>query len=128
MKAQSLNWTTNHTAREVLLRRGTNRLARMTMLVARAFTASVGVLAVLVGTALWISMPQYDNYLQALLWAAGLVFLALAVEARRPLPFAVTGLSLPVIAWLSYQVSTEWAMVGAGLLAAWLVFAVYRRQ
>jgi hypothetical protein len=105
-----------------------NRLTHMTRLVTRAFTATVGGLAVLAGTAVWISMPQYDNYLQAILWATGLVFLALTVEARRPLPFALTGLVLPVIAWLSYQLATEWAMVGAGLLAAWLVFAVYRRQ
>jgi hypothetical protein len=127
MKAQSINWTSTSGIGSSVGQSTAQRLASLTMMVGKAFTATVGGLAVLVGMAVAISMPQFDNYVLAGLWAAGFIFLALAIEARKPLAFAVTGLALPAIALASYSWATEWAMTAAAILAAWLVYAVYRK-
>jgi hypothetical protein len=125
MKTQSINWTTESTTNRHATGTALNQLTAM---VVRAFTATVGALSVLAGMAIMITLPQYDNYMQAGLWAVGFIFLALAIEAKRPAAFTITGLALPAIALLSYHVATEWAMVAAATIAAWVVFTVYRRK
>ena len=127
MKAQSIQWTTSPANRQLLAKTGGKGLVSLTRIITKSFIATVGALAVLAGTAVVVSMPQFDNYLQASLWALGLIFLALAVETRKPLAYAISGLVLPAIALLSYNVATEWAMVAAAVLAAWVVYAVYRK-
>ena len=127
MKAQSINWTTSPVAKQPLAQSTGQRLASLTLLVGKAFTASVGALAILVGMAVLTSMPQFSNYVQAALWAAGFIFMALAVETRKPAAFAITGFALPAIAQLSYKLAPEWAMLAAAIIAAWLVYAVYRK-
>lgn len=128
MKAQTINWTTTHTVSTSNRAASAQRLSAMTQLLTRSFFAAVGTLALFAGIAVLVAMPQYDNLLQAALWTGGLVFLALAVEVRRPVLAALTGVTLPVIAQLSYHLASEWAMLSAPVLAGWLLYAIFNRK
>lgn len=104
-------------------------VARPSRRTARLLLALSGALAVLVGAASLSAAPGLDLYLHALLGSLGFVFLALAVEADRTqtaLLLAATGTALPVLAWLASRVAPEFAVVGAAVLAAWLVAAGLR--
>lgn len=106
------------------------RLRSATGLTARTLVALVPALALVVGSAWLVTLPDLVPYLQAATWAVGLVFLALAVESERgdtALLMSFTGVALPVLAFLSSRVATELAIVAATLVAAWVVAAVVRR-
>ena len=106
------------------------RLNSMMGLTARALLASVPALAVVIGAAWLVTIPDLVIYLQATIWAVGLVFLALAVESERSesdLLLSVTGVALLALAFLSSRVAVELAIVAAMLLAVWLVAAAIRR-
>lgn len=96
----------------------------------RIVLADAPALAIIVAAAWAIGGEQSASVLQATLWTSGLVFLALAVEGAQTKHFAgllLTGLALPVLALLSYHVAVEFAVVGATLIAAWVVVALLRR-
>jgi hypothetical protein len=104
--------------------RGVLRLA------ARALLAVAPALAILVGSAWLVNLPDAAIYLQATLGAGGFVFLALAVEAENPqaaLLQLATGIALPVLAWLSSREAVEIAIVAAALVAAWVAAGIFRR-
>jgi hypothetical protein len=97
---------------------------------ARAFLALVPALAVVVGTAWLVTVPDWVMYLQATTWAAGFVFLGLALESERAetaLFLSATGVALPVLAYLSSTLAVELAIVAATLVAAWIAAALLRR-
>jgi hypothetical protein len=97
---------------------------------ARAFLALVPALAVVVGTAWLVTVPDWVMYLQATTWAAGFVFLGLALESERAetaLLLSATGVALPVLAYLSSTLAVELAIVAATLVAAWIAAALLRR-
>jgi hypothetical protein len=97
---------------------------------ARAFLALVPALAVVVGTAWLVTVPDWVIYLQATTWAAGFVFLGLALESERAetaLLLSFTGVALPVLAYLSSTLAVELAIVAATLVAAWIAAALLRR-
>ena len=96
----------------------------------RMVLADAPALAIIVTAAWAIGGEQSARVLQAFIWAAGFVFLALAVEGARTKLFVrllLTGLALPVFALLSYHVAVEFAVVGATLIAVWVVAALLRR-
>jgi hypothetical protein len=97
----------------------------------RMILADTPALAIIVAAAWAIGGEQSAIVLQAIIWAAGFVFLALALEAaqtRRSIGLLLTGLALPVSALLSSHVAVEFAVVGATLIAAWVVAALLRRS
>lgn len=99
-------------------------------LLSRILLAAVSALVILVGTAWLVTLPQHVLYLQAAIWAGGLVFVALAVESDSPLAATLqlaTGIALPVLAWLSSRMAVELAIVAAALVAAWAVAAILKR-
>ena len=93
----------------------------------RIVLADAPALAIIVAAAWAIGGEQSASVLQAILWTSGFVFLALAVEGAQTKHFArllLTGLALPVLALLSYHVAVEFAVVGATLIAVWVVAAI----
>ena len=96
----------------------------------RLVLADAPALAIIVAAAWAIGGEQSASVLQAILWTSGFVFLALAVELAQTKHFVrllLTGLALPVFALLSYHVAVEFAVVGATLIAVWVVVALLRR-
>ena len=112
----------------------TSRSAAFTATVQAAFLyssrivmADVPALGIIIASAWAIGGEQSASVLQAAIWATGFVFLALAVEHADTKHFAgllLTGLALPVLALLSSYVAVEFAVVGASLVAAWVVAAI----
>jgi hypothetical protein len=86
-------------------------------------------LAVVIATVWVVDAYETPQALQALIWTAGFVFLALAVESTKPNISALlaTGLALPVLAVLSNRVATEFAIIAAVLVSAWIIHALLRR-
>jgi hypothetical protein len=99
-------------------------------LTTRILLAMVPALALVTGTAWVVTLPDVVPYAQASLWALGFVFLGLAVESDRSdtaLLLSVTGIALPLLAWLSSRVAVELAIVAATLVALWILGALVRR-
>jgi len=96
----------------------------------RLSLAAVTGLALIIGAAWAVSAFENPYFLQAATWAASFVFLALAMESRKPNVGAllVTGLALGTISILSAQVASEFAVVAALLIAAWIAAALLGRQ
>ena len=97
----------------------------------RLILADVPAVFIIVAAAWAIGGEQSASILQALLWTAGFVFLALAVEtaqSNRSIGFLLTGLALPAIALLSSRVAVEFALIGATLVAVWVVAALLSRS
>jgi predicted branched-subunit amino acid permease len=63
-------------------------------------------------------------------WAAGFVFVGLAIEsesAEASILSLATGIVLPVLAALSARLAPELLLVAAALIAAWIATAILRR-
>ena len=130
MKSHSIEWSpiTTLEGRKVL--NPTRQLQGVLRLVTRAFLALVPALAIVVGAAWLITLPDLVLYLQALTWAGGFVFLGLALESdsvERFILNAATGIALPALALLSSRIGAELLIVAATLVAAWLAAALLRR-
>jgi len=85
--------------------------------------------AMMVIAAVWaISVYDQPALLQAMVWASGFVFLALAVESTRPdvRLLLATGCALPFLALLSAHVAVEYAVLAVALVAAWSAAAIFR--
>jgi len=65
--------------------------------------------------------------LQAMVWASGFVFLALATESEKSDAglLVATGFTLPVLALLSAQVAVEFAVLAVALVAVWVAAAIF---
>lgn len=106
------------------------KLRSATGLTARLLMAMVPALALVTGSAWVVTAPDLVPYVQAATWAAGFVFLGLAIESERSetaLLLAATGVALPILAWLSSRVAVELAIVAATLVAIWILAALARR-
>jgi len=92
--------------------------------------AALPVVVMVIGAAWAVSMFENPYILQAVIWAAGFVFLALAVESRKPSVGALlaTGLALPVLAILSARVAPEFAVLAVALVAEWVAAMILRRH
>lgn len=97
---------------------------------ARLLLAAAPALAVLVASAWAVATGTDNGILQAVIWASGFIFFALAIEAIETEWAAwlfATGAALPVLALLSAFVADEFALLGAALIAAWVATAILRR-
>ena len=107
------------------------RFRSATCLTVRTLIALVPALALVVSSAWLVTVTGLAPFLQAAIWAAGFAFLGLAVESERSdtaLLMLMTGVALPVLAFLSSRVATELAIVAATLVAAWTMVALLRHQ
>jgi len=93
----------------------------------RLLLAAVPALAIIAGT-VWVVSDALEppRVLQALVWAAGFIFLALALDAgkRNTVAVLVTGLALPALAILSAFIATEFLIIATALIAAWVVAVI----
>ena len=114
-------------ARHLLEKASFTRARRFGFLV---LLAALPLVVMVVGAAWAVGMFANPYILQAVIWAAGFVFLALAVESRKPSVIALlaTGLALPVLAILSARVAPEFAVLAAALVAEWIAAAILRRH
>lgn len=97
----------------------------------RMVLADAPALAIIVAAAWAADGEQSARVLQAGIWSAGFVFLALAAEGAKTkhnFKLLLTSLALPVLALLSYHVAVEFAVVGATLIAVWVVAAILKYQ
>jgi hypothetical protein len=97
-------------------------LLRATRFSNRLLLALAPALALVVASAWAVGGGLSSGILQALIWASGFVFLALAMETRKPdfSMLLITGLALPALALLSAWVAVEFALLAAVLVAAWV--------
>jgi hypothetical protein len=106
-----------------------SKLNHILQLAAKGFVALVPALAIIVGTAWAISVPGLELYLQATVWTSGFVFFGLALDSQK----AAVGLALASgfamlgLAWLSERAGSEFTIVAAALVAAWVAAAILRR-
>jgi hypothetical protein len=94
----------------------------------RKIIASLTVaLAALAAASLLPSAVAGNEIQSAILWASGFVFLSLTLETRSPYTgwLAVSGIALPVLAWLGSRFAVEFGFAGIGILAAWLAIWVF---
>ena len=118
-----IEWSSNRTRESRIVLSPSLKLRGTLRLATRALLALAPTLAILVGSAWLVNLPDVAVYLQALLGAGGFVFLALAVDSETPqtaLLQLATGIALPVLAWLSSREATELALVAAALVAVWV--------
>jgi hypothetical protein len=135
MKTHTIQWTPIHTRDSRIVLHSARPLRAVLGLASGLLLAAAVALAILTGAAWWVAQPDLVVYLQALTFAGGFVFVALAVEAEGPrtaLMHLATGIALPLLAWFSAQLAVELAIVAAALVAAWaaswVATALFRQQ
>jgi hypothetical protein len=97
---------------------------------ARLLLATAPALAILVASAWAVATGSDSGILQAVIWASGFIFFGLAIEAvdsDYAAQLFASGAALPVLALLSAFVAAEFALLAAGIIAAWVVTAILRR-
>lgn len=104
-------------------------LRRAKHLVLRLLLAALPALALVVGSAWLVSVFENPCVLQAAIWAAGFIFLALAMESGKTNVGALlaTGLALPLLALLSARLAPEFAVLAAALMAVWIAAIILNR-
>lgn len=130
MKTHSIEWSQLSTGESRLTLEPVRRLPVFMNLASRAFLALVPALAIIVGTAWLVTLPEHLLSLQALIWASGFVFFGLALESESvetSILSLATGIVLPVLAWLSATMAVELLIVAAALIAAWTAAGILRR-
>ena len=130
MKSHLLEWSTVATRDEDTWLDPVSHLNRIFGLAEKVLVAAIPVLAIMVGAVWAITVPNVEMMLQATAWASGFVFLALAVEDGRNKSFGwtlTTGLLLPLLAFLSSRVASEFLVLAAAVVATWFAFIIFRR-
>lgn len=87
---------------------------------------AAGILVAALVVSFWVaSFPEYARYFGALMWAAGFVFFALALEptVKRVWPYILTGFALPALALLGLHVSPGFLALAGTTLGIWLAIA-----
>lgn len=87
-------------------------------------------LAVVIAAIFAATTPSLAPFLTASIWAAGFVFLAIAVEVgiKSVYPYVATGIALPVLALLGSRLAIEFSVFAAVIVAAWLAVWIVRRK
>jgi hypothetical protein len=129
MKTHAIVWSNieNHRSERTIHKVG--QLNQAMWGTAKAFMAIVPALAIVVGSAWLITMPDLVVYLQATIWASGFLFLGLALDSQPPFNgmHLATGIALPVLAMLSSYVAVELVVFAAALVAIWVAAGIFRR-
>lgn len=94
-----------------------------------AALAAVTTAASLVMLSVWAAGLGFNGLVGAATLGLAFVFLGLAVDSRGPATVLlwVTGLSLPVLAWLQFNVSADFTIVSGVIVAAWVAAVLFRR-
>jgi len=126
MKTHTIQWTNINSRTVTNTEKSSTGLGHALWTGSKLLVASVAALAIIVGTAWANTNPGLEMYLQAITWASGFIFLALAIETDHPgFPWLLaTGVALPSLALLSSRVAGEFLLVAAVLLAAWVAAAI----
>jgi hypothetical protein len=129
MKSHTIEWSHIEATRPAAELDSARRLNRILGTASRAFLAIVPALAIVVGAAWLANTPELTVFLQASLWAAGFLFLGLALDSDTPVNVLhlATGLVLPTLALLSSSIAVELAIVASVLVAAWIAAGIFRR-
>ena len=126
----AIDWSPGRTRKtQIILNPGLS-LRGALRLATRALLALAPALAILVGSAWLVDLPDAAVYLQAMLGTGGFVFLALAVDSDKALTALLqlaTGIALPVLAWLSSREAVEIVLVASALVAVWVASGIIRR-
>jgi hypothetical protein len=127
MKTHAIEWTGLDSKKRTDSLNPVGNLNSATRVVSRAIIALIPALAMTVGAAWLVTMPDLVVYLQATLWASGFVFFGLALESEK----ATIGLSLatafalPLLALLSSKVAAEISIIAVALVAVWISAAIW---
>lgn len=120
MKTQAINWTPGSISAQKraaldIPNAGYGLRVALYLLSGAIPFALISVLAI------WLTGSGGAHYVSAASWAAGFVFLALAVEngRARGLLHAGAGLALMTLAWLASRVAPEFGVLAGVVLAAW---------
>jgi hypothetical protein len=129
MKTHSIDWAAR-IASGSRFSLDTATLNRVFCLAARAFVALVPAMAIVTLAALATTMSSLAVVLEASVWAAGFIFLALAIDSSRESVgmLLATGAILPILALLSSRVAVEFVIVAAAILAVWVARWIFQRQ
>lgn len=129
MKSHAIEWSNLESHRAETTISASSKLHNVLHIAAKSFMAIVPALAIVVGSAWLITMPDLVVYLQATLWASGFLFLGLALDSESPVNILhlATGIALPILAMMSSYVAVELAIVAAALVGAWVAVGIFRR-
>jgi hypothetical protein len=130
MKTQAIEWNERIAAPNSGTLNPAKKLNSATRLLNRSFLAAAPALALIVGAALLVSMPDLVVYLQAALWASGFVFFGLALDSEKPtlgLLNLATGIAVMALALLSSIFAIELLIVAVTIVAAWVATGILRQ-
>ena len=128
----AFDWSASKPANHALTTTNTRvagvSLQQVIKLGTRVLLAALSALAIVVTAAWAVSAFEIPSVLQAAVWASGFVFLALAIETKSANFGALlaSGLAMLVLAILSAQVATEFAVIAAILVAAWVANSILK--
>ena len=99
-------------------------------LLARAVLAVIILLTALVASLWAANIPEFARYFGVLMWAAGFVFFALALEpgVKKIWPYIATGFALPTLALLGNHASPGFLALAGATLGLWLAVAAALRK
>jgi len=129
MKTHAIGWNDLSGPEKPAAINPADNLNSATRLVSRVILALAPALALIVGAAWLITIPDLVVYLQAALWTSGFLFFGLALDSEKAtigLSLA-TGFALPLLAVWSDKVAIEIALVAVTLVAAWIAAAIFAR-
>ena len=130
MKTYSIEWSPVTSRESHVIPNPIRQLPGVLKLATRTLLALLPAVAISLGATWLVTQPEHIVFLQAARWAAGFVFLGLALESESvevSILNLATGIALPMLALLSSQVAIEFAIVAATLVAAWVAVGVLRR-
>lgn len=129
MKTQAIGWNGLESPESPAALNPADNLNSATRLVSGVILALAPALALIVGAAWLITMPDLVVYLQAALWTSGFLFFGLALDSEKATArlSLATGFALPLLAVWSDKVATEIAIVAVALVAAWIAAAIFAR-
>ena len=127
MKTVALNWppTAPSGAKPFAgFKLDTNPALRAVLMVLAAALPAAAVSIITI----WAISNGGVEYVSAVYWSAGFIFLALMIEdsGKRGFLLAGSGLTLMTLAWLSSTVAPEFGALAGFLLAAWVAVPVLR--
>ena len=129
MKTHSITWSHSASSRNLSILDSASKLNNILHLATRVFVALVPALAIIVGAAWAVTVPSLELFLQATIWSSSFVFFGLALDSQKAtigLALA-SGVALLSFAWLSSSVASEFIIVAAALIAAWVAAAILQR-
>lgn len=130
MKTYSIEWSPVTSRESRVILNPIRQMPGVLRLVTRALLALLPAVAISLGATWLVTLPEHVVFLQAALWAAGFVFVGLALESESvevSILNLATGIALPVLTLLSSRVAIEFAIVAATLVAAWVAAGILRR-